>query len=403
MSTTPLSSADDAIPESEDQGPPDASLTASEHERPEQVSRKRNRIDKFFKASVKMLASDVHFKANSPPRFRVGGKLRTAKTEPLENDRIIEMVFEILTKDQREHYLDRGSVDFAYALTEVDRFRVNVFRQRGLMSVAARRISKDIMGYAQLGLPESIGNLAQLHQGLVMLAGITGSGKSTTIAAMIEQINSERACHIVTLEDPIEYLFRDDKAFINQREIGIDVKSFADGLKYLMREDPDVVLIGEMRDAETFSAAIQAAESGHLVFATVHASGAAQTITRILELFPEDGRDLIRTSLAFNLQGIICQKLLPSIKDDVGRIPAVEIMIANPSIRKMVEEKRENEISTVLRSSYNEGMVDFAEYLHRLVETEVISPAVAYEAAPNPDELRMKLKGIEVSSGGLTG
>jgi twitching motility protein PilT len=170
-----------------------------------------------------------------------------------------------------------------------------------------------------------------------------------------------------------------------------------------MREDPDVVLVGEMRDAETFSAAIQAAESGHLVFATIHASGTAQTITRILELFPEEGRDLIRTSLAFNLQGIICQKLLPSIKKNVSRLPAVEIMIANASIRKMIEEKRENEIATVLRSSYNEGMVDFAEHLRHLVEEELISPAVAYEAAPNPDELRMKLKGIEVSSGKLTG
>jgi twitching motility protein PilT len=372
-------------------------------EQSDKPSKYRHRVDKFFRASVKMGASDIHFKAASPPRFRVGGKLRLAKAGPVSSEQIETMMFEIMSPEQRARYLDRGSEDFAYALTEVDRFRINVFRQRGFMSVAARRISKDILGYEQLRLPESIGRFAELHQGLILLAGITGSGKSTTIAAMIEQINQTRACHIVTLEDPIEYLFQDKKAFINQREIGIDVKTFTDGLKYLMREDPDVVLVGEMRDAETFSAAIQAAESGHLVFATIHASGTAQTITRILELFPEEGRDLIRTSLAFNLQGIICQKLLPSIKKNVSRLPAVEIMIANASIRKMIEEKRENEIATVLRSSYNEGMVDFAEHLRHLVEEELISPAVAYEAAPNPDELRMKLKGIEVSSGKLTG
>ncbi len=398
MSTTPATSEpDDLVPSLDDNG-----SIEDESDRPGHKKR-RNKIDKFFKASVKMEASDIHFKAGSPPRFRVRGKLRVAKAEPLSDEQIREMVFEVLNEEQIERYKDRGSEDFAYALTEDDRFRVNAFQQRGKISVAARRISKDILGYDQLHLPPSIGRLAELHQGLILLAGITGSGKSTTIAAMIEQINRTRQCHIVTLEDPIEYLFKDKKAFVNQREIGIDCKTFADGLRYLMREDPDVVLIGEMRDAETFSAAIQAAESGHLAFATVHASGAAQTITRILELFPEEGRDLIRTSLAFNLKGVICQKLLPTIRDDMPRVPCVEIMISSPSIIKMMEDGRDNDILNVIKNSYNEGMVDFTEYLFRLVEDEIISPQVAYEASPNPDELKMKLKGIEVSSGGLTG
>ena len=331
------------------------------------------------------------------------GKLRIAKAESLSNEQIEELIFEILTPRQKERYLERGSEDFAYALNDEDRFRINIFRQRGLTSMAARRISKDILGYKELGLPESIGRLANLHQGLILLSGITGSGKSTTIAAMIEQINLTRACHIVTIEDPIEYLYKDKKAFINQREIGIDVHSFHDALKYLMREDPDVVLIGEMRDAETFSAAIQAAESGHLCFGTIHASGTAGTITRILELFPEEARDLVRTSLAMNLQGIICQKLLPSIKKGVARLPAVEILIVNPSIRKLIMEERENEIKTVIRNSYNDGMIDFSEHMRQLVDAELIAPADAYDAAPNPDELRMKLKGIEISSGGLVG
>jgi twitching motility protein PilT len=350
-----------------------------------------------------MGASDIHFKADNPPRFRVSGSLRVAKSDPLSNDQICEMIFQVLDERQRQRFDDNGSEDFAYALSDADRFRVNVFRQRGLMSMAARRINKDILDYQQLFLPESLGKLASVHQGLILLSGITGSGKSTTIAAMIEQINQTRSCHIVTIEDPIEYLFQDKKAFINQREVGIDVPTFHDALRYLMREDPDVVLIGEMRDADTFSAAIQAAESGHLALATVHASGTAQTITRILELFPEEGRDLVRTSLAFNLQGVICQKLLPSIKEGVSRIPAVEIMIANPTVRKLIEEKRENDIRAVLKSFYNEGMVDFTEYLRRLVEDEFISQAVAFDAAPNPDELKMKLKGIEVGGAGLVG
>lgn len=370
---------------------------------PKKRRKYRHKIDKFFRAAVKMRASDVHMKADNPPRFRVDGHLRVVKAEPLTNEQIEELMFEILTPEQKTRYQEHGSEDFAYALTEHDRFRVNIFRQRGMTSVAARRINKEILTYEQLHLPQSLAGLADLHQGLILLSGITGSGKSTTIASMIEQINQTRACHIVTLEDPIEYLFEDKKSFINQREVGIDVRSFKLALRFLMREDPDVVLIGELRDDETLGAAIQAAESGHLVFGTIHASGTAGTITRILDLFPEESRDMIRTSLAMNLQGIVCQKLLPSIRPGVSRVPAVEIMLVNSSIRKMIMDKREIDIKTVIRSSYNDGMIDFSEHLRRLVEDEFISPKVAFEAAPNPDELRMKLKGIEVSSGSLTG
>jgi len=361
------------------------------------------RIEKYFRAVVKMGGSDLHFKANAPGRVRLRGKLRSLSGKPLSNARIERMLYEIMTDEQKENYERNGSTDFAYQLGDSDRFRINIFRQRGLSSMAARRVSREILDFTQLRLPEAMFKLADFHAGLILLSGVTGSGKSTTIAAALDYINATRPCHIVTLEDPIEYLFEDKKAFINQREIGIDVADFPSALKYLMREDPDVVLIGEMRDAETFHAALHAAETGHLVFGTVHASGAAQTVTRVLDLLPEASRDLIRQTLVFNLNAVVCQKLLPSIKEGVGRVPCVEIMFSNPSVRKLIGDKREDELPDLLKSCYNEGMMDFNECLYQLLETEFISMNVALAASPNPDELRMRLKGIRTGASGLIG
>jgi len=357
-------------------------------------------LDRYFRAVVKMQASDLHLKAGTVPRVRTAGAVKATSAAPLSNEDIERMVFEIMSPEQQEYYRKHGACDFAYDLDGSDRFRINVFRQRGLTSVAARRVARYVPTFEELHLPPKMKDLCYLHQGMIILAGITGAGKSTSIAAMLQHINHMRACHIVTVEDPIEYLFEDDKAFINQREIGIDVRSFDDALRYLMREDPDVVLIGEMRDRETFQAAMNAAETGHLVFCTVHSSSTSQTITRILDLFPEEGRELVRQSLVFNLKAIICQKLLPSIKPGVERVPAVEIMITNPSIRRLIESHRETEIPDVIRSCYGEGMQDFTEHLRRLVEDEFIDHKTAYEAAPNPEELRMRLKGIRTGSGG---
>jgi twitching motility protein PilT len=374
------------------EGSPDSSGSSS-----------RPKICKYFAAVSDMGASDLHFKANAPPRVRIQGGLKPLKGDALSNSKIEKMLFEIMSDAQKEKYRLNGSTDFSYQLDESNRFRINIFRQRGLTSMAARHIPRNILNYEQLHLPPILKEVAQLHQGLVLVAGITGSGKSTTIASMIEQINQSRTAHIVTLEDPIEFMFEDKKSFINQREIGLDVNDFHDALKYLMREDPDVVLIGEMRDQETFEAALHAAESGHLVFGTVHASNAPGTVTRVLELFPVEARELARTSMVFNLQAVIVLKLLKSIRKDIPRIPAVEIMLANPSVRKMIADKRENELLSVIRSSYQEGMQDFTESLHELVNQEFISTRTAYEAAPNPDELKMKLKGISVSGGGVIG
>ena len=361
------------------------------------------KIDKYFKAMMDMGASDLHLKANSPARFRMQGSIRKAENQPLSNEKVESLIFEIMNDYQRKRYAEKGSMDFAHQLGDLDRFRINVFRQRGLTSVAARRVPIDILGYDDLHLPPILRSLAEMHQGLILVAGITGSGKSTTIAAMLEQINCTRACHMVTIEDPIEFLYVDKKAFVNQREVGLDVEDFADALKYLMREDPDVVLIGEMRDHETFAAALHAAESGHLVFGTVHSSTTASTITRVLELFPEEARGLIRSSLVFNLQAVICQKLLPGLDPKAPRVPAVEIMLCNSTIRKLIGEGRENEIHDVIRGSREEGMVDFTEALKQLVDKEFISTQTAYAVAPNPDELKMRLKGIQVSSGGIIG
>lgn len=361
-------------------------------------------INRLFRACCKLGASDMHLKAGSPPKFRIGGDIRSAQERSLSGDEIEDMLFEVITETQKKYFLEHGALDFAHQVPNLDRFRVNMFRQRGLTSVAARRVTKEIKTFEELGLPPVLKEIARFHQGLVLLAGITGSGKSTTIAAMINQINATRACHIVTVEDPIEYIFEDNKAFINQREIGIDVQDFHAALKYLMREDPDVVLVGEMRDRETFEAAIHAAETGHLVFGTIHASTAAQTISRILDLFSEGTRALIRQSLVFNLKAVVCQKLLPSAQQDKSRIPCCEIMITNPSIRKLIADDRDFEITSVLKGATEEGMQDFTEAIYQLIMQEYLDVNTALDAAPNPDELKMRLKGIRSgSTGGILG
>ncbi len=361
------------------------------------------KLHKYLQYMVDLKASDLHFKSNAKVHIRHKGDLKPLKQPPLSAQEVEDIWFEVMNEHQRRQLSEKGASDFAYQLGDSDRFRVNIFRQRGVLSVAARRVNKDILNFEQLHLPQSIYKITEWHQGLVLLAGITGSGKSTTIAAALDYVNANRACHIVTVEDPIEYLFTDRKALVNQREVHVDVDNFPDALKYLMREDPDVVLIGEMRDEETFTAALNAAETGHLVFGTVHASSSAQTINRVLDLMPEGSRDLIRQTLVFNLQAIICQKLLPSIKPGVGRVPAVEIMFANPTIRKLIDEKRDDEISKVIRGCYQEGMMDFNECLRRLVEEEYITTEVAYAASPNPQELKMRLKGISSGSGSILG
>ena len=358
-------------------------------------------LHKYFRALTAQGASDLHFKAGAVPHVRLQTRIIPVRGEPYTGERIAELVNEILNDRQRAALEQNGSIDIAQQIPGGDRFRINIFRQRGELSIAVRRVSREIPSFKQLNLPESCGKAADHHAGLVLVAGMTGSGKSTTIAAMLEHINQTRPCHIVTIEDPIEYLYTDKKALVNQREVGIDVPTFEQALKYLLREDPDVVLIGEMRDRDTFQAALQAAETGHLVFGTIHSSTAASTIGRILDLFPPDSRDLARQSLAFNLRAVICQKLLPCLAEGIDRVPAVEILLINPAARQLLQEGRDAELMDVIRSSEHEGMQDFTRSLMELIEKDYVEPKVAYAAASNPDELRMRVKGISSSQTGM--
>jgi twitching motility protein PilT len=297
---------------------------------------------------------------------------------------------------------EAGGADFAHRIGKGEgRFRVNLFKQRGHLGLVARRVNTKIPTFEQLHLPPVIEKLCRYDQGMVILAGVTGSGKSTTLAAMLDYVNQREQVHILTIEDPIEYLFTSKRAVINQREVGIDVRDWSIALKHAVRQDPDVILVGVMRDRETFEAGLDAAETGHLVFCTIHASSAPSTIGRILDLFPADMHPAMRQSLAFNLKAIICQKLLPSIRPGVQRVPANEIMIVNPTIRELLIKADDKKLPDAIRIGFIEGMIDFNEHLRQLVARGDVDEAAAVEVAPNPDALKMALKGIKVSQPGI--
>lgn len=354
------------------------------------------RFGKFLQACIKFGASDLLLKTGKPPVVRLRGALKSLDTDPISHEEFISIAKHILTTEQWEDLQKFGSVDFAYDYDPGNRFRVNLFQARGKLSVAARLVTSNIKRFEDLYLPEAMSEIALQPQGIVLLAGVTGSGKSTTIASMLNYINERKSVHIITIEDPIEYIFEDQKATINQREIGIDCLDFKIALRALVRENPDVVLVGEMRDSETFEAALHAAETGHLVFGTIHASSASQTFQRIYDLFPHEEREQVRKILAYQMRAIVYQKLLPTLHKDIPRIPALEILINNPVVRKYILEGREGELPEVIRSTESQqaGMVDFNGSLVKLVEQEYIHTRVAMEATPNPDELTMRLKGI---------
>jgi len=297
-------------------------------------------------------------------------------------------------------------LDFAYSVKGLARFRVNLFRQRGRLSLVARRVNTSIPTFEGLGLPPILSEIASHDQGIVILAGVTGSGKSTTIASMLNYVNANERCHIVTIEDPIEFTFTDDKSIINQREVGIDVIDWDTALKHAVRQDPDIILVGEMRDRETFQAAMHAAETGHLVFGTIHASTAPSTIGRILDLFPRDMHSALRQSMAFNLKAIIAQKLLPTNKDwatktGQTRVPLCEIMRMNPTVKKLILNEEDQKLGDAIRIGKDEGMVDFTESLRLLVTEEKIDRATAFEVAPSAEGLKMALKGITLAQPGI--
>lgn len=358
-------------------------------------------INKYFRAAIKTKANDLHLKVGQTARLRLQGQLKSATGEALTAQQTQEMVFEILNPDQKERFLQQGTLDFAYELDPESRFRVNVFRQRGHVSLVGRRVNSTVPSFEALCLPSILGKIAESSEGLVLVVGPTGCGKTTTIAAMLDFIAHTRACHIVTIEDPIEYLFKDNKAIVSQREIGLDVPNYEEALTYLMRQDPDVVLVGEMRDAQTVTAGMRAAETGHLVFGTLHSTNASQAIHRLLDLFPPSERELVRQALAVSLRAIISQVLVPSIKEGTDRVPVVEILLANSSVKKLVSEGREADLSSVIRACQREGMQDLTDNLCELVKNGTIDPKEAYKFAPSQDELKMALKGIRTVAEGI--
>jgi len=358
-------------------------------------------LDKYFRVAIKTQANDIHLKVGQPPKLRLYGELKNTTGEVLTAERMEELVFEIMSPAQREFFQKNGTLDFAHEVGGENRFRINVFRQRGVVSLVARRVSTYVPSFESLHLPLIVEKIAESRQGLVLVVGPTGCGKTTTIASMLDYITRTRSCHIVTIEDPIEYLFKDNKAIVSQREIGIDVPTFEDALTFLMRQDPDVVFVGEMRDSKTVTAGMRAAETGHMVMGTMHSSNASQAVHRLLDLFPQNERELVRQALAISIRAIISQALLPSIRDEIDRIPAVEVLLASPGVRKLISEGREADLPSVIRGSQRDGMLDLTENLCRLVQEGWIDPKDAYKHAPNSDELKMALKGIRTISEGI--
>jgi len=362
---------------------------------------KEPELNKYFRAAIKTQANDLHLKVGQPPKLRLYGSLKDTTAGVLTEEKIERLVFEILSPEQKKIFLEQGTLDFAHEIGDEDRFRINIFRQKGFISLAARRVSADVPAFEKLHLPKTLEMICDRAQGLVLVVGPTGCGKTTTIASMINYINHTRSCHIVTVEDPIEYLFKDAKAIVSQREIGIDVQDYEDALRYLMRQDPDVVFVGEMRDARTVTAGMRAAETGHLVFGTMHSANASQAIHRLLDLFPQSERDLTRQTMSLAMTAIISQVLLPSIREGIDRMPALEILLANPAVRKLISDGREGDLPSVIRSCQQEGMQDLTDNLCELVKDGSIDPKDAYKYAPNKDELKMALKGIRTTSSGI--
>jgi twitching motility protein PilT len=365
-------------------------------------ARREPEVNKLFRMVMKHEGSDLHLKVGLPPMMRLRGTITKMNIPPLTQEMMEKLLYPTLDARQRKILDETGGIDYAYIIgADECRFRVNLFKQRGKLSLVARRVNTKIPTFEKLYLPPSIEKLCHFDQGMIILAGVTGSGKSTTIASMLDYINEREHLHILTVEDPIEFTFADKKSVVNQREVGLDVVNWSIALKHAVRQDPDIILVGEMRDRDTFEAGIHAAETGHLVFGTIHANSAPSTIGRILDLFPADMHSAIRQALAFNLKSIVAQKLLPSIIPGVQRVPTNEIMILNPTIRELIIKGEDKKLPDAIKIGYLEGMLDFTESLRLMVEDGRIDKATALEVAPSPEQLKMVLKGIKVATPGI--
>jgi len=347
---------------------------------------------RILQTAIEGGASDVHIKIGTPVVFRINRQLVAIQAPAPTLDWMNNVVATILPKHLKRKLEEDHEVDFSYFAQGVGRFRTNLFQQRGEYCLAMRYVKTQIPSFEQLGLLEILKRIAESPRGIVLLSGSTGCGKSTTLAAMIEHINSGFKKHIITLEDPIEFVFEDNQSVIEQREIGLDTLSFEHGLKHILRQDPDIIMVGEMRDSISFSAAMSAADTGHLVLSTVHTTNSAQAVGRILDFFKPEERDQVRRQLAATLQAVVCQRMVTTITG--GVTPALEIMINTPTVRKLIEENRIEKLPAAIETGVEDGMQNFNQALYNLVKERKITEKEALAKASNPQALEMNFKGI---------
>ncbi len=352
---------------------------------------------RILKTAVDGEASDVHVKIGGPIIFRIHGDL-VAVEAPIPTEEWMNRVVEEIVPPHAKKRLDtEREADFSYFIPGTGRFRTNVFQQRGQFCLAMRYVKTQVPAFEELGLLEVIRDISRSPRGIVLVSGSTGSGKSTTLAAMIEYINANFKRHIITLEDPIEFVFEDNQSVVEQREIGLDTLTFQAGLKHILRQDPDIIMIGELRDVTSISAAMSSADTGHLVLATLHTTNAPQAIGRILDFFPAEDRDQARRQLAATLQAVVCQRLVSTVSGDVT--PAIEVMINTPTVRKLIEESRFEKLGAAIETGTDEGMINFNQHLYALVQEGKITQEEALASASNPQALEMNFKGIFLDEG----
>jgi len=353
-------------------------------------------LNNILKIALKAGSSDVHIKAGLPPIFRIDGSLYPYKeANRLTPDQVNRIAFGIMNKGQQEKFRENMEIDLAYGVPGLGRFRVNIFQQRGTVGIVLRAIPFNVLSIEELKLPAIISKVAMENRGLILVTGTTGSGKSTTLAAMIDLINSNRTCHIVTIEDPIEFLHRDKRSIVNQREVGFDTHGFARALKSALRQDPDVILVGEMRDFETIETALTASETGHLVMSTLHTVDATETITRVVTSFPPYQQKQVRLQLASILKGVVCQRLVP-MADGKGRAPAVEVLVSTGRVRECIEDKdRTKELKDAISTGHQiYGMQTFDQSLMMLYKKKLITFEEALRQSSNPDDFKLKVSGV---------
>ncbi|HOE96869.1 MAG TPA: PilT/PilU family type 4a pilus ATPase [Candidatus Sumerlaeota bacterium] len=352
-----------------------------------------DRLENLLNEMIERGSSDMFLKAGSPPYIRIDGEIISLDYEDLTPEDTLEFARSSMTDNQWRSFEEVPEMDLAIGLSGVGRFRVNVFRQRGTIGMVLRHINNPEFSFQELNLPPVVKQLAEHKRGMTLVTGMTGAGKSTTLAAMINHINETRRCHIVTIEDPIEFLHPDKKAVINQREVGFDTMGFADALKHVLRQSPDVILIGELRDLETIQTALSAAETGHHVLSTLHTTDANQTVERMINYFPAYLHNQVRLELALSLNGIVCQRLLPR-RVGKGRVPALEIMINTPTIKKLLMEGRTTQIVEHIQDGEYYGMQTFNQSLLKLIQSNLIEYEVALQYATSPEELRLAYQGM---------